>query len=225
MLSLERAQQRRALLILACCHILVIASSNYLVQLPFSILGIHATWGAFAFPFVYLATDLTVRIFGSPLARKIIFASMIPALLLSYVVSVVWSQGVYVGVDALLTFNSFFARIALASFSAYLMGQLMDIKVFSRLRQYAAWWVAPLGSMVVGNLVDTFVFFFTAFYASSDAFMADHWVDFFISEYGFKLSVCLVLFLPAYGVLLKYLIRVILSNKESRPLSKRFSND
>jgi hypothetical protein len=46
----------------------VITSSNYLVQLPVSIFGFHTTWGAFSFPFIFLATDLTVRIFGAPLA-------------------------------------------------------------------------------------------------------------------------------------------------------------
>ena len=42
----------------------MITSSNYLVQLPVSIFGFHTTWGAFSFPFIFLATDLTVRIFG-----------------------------------------------------------------------------------------------------------------------------------------------------------------
>ena len=51
----------------------IIAASNYLVQFPFQIFGIFTTWGAFSFPFIFLATDLTVRIFGAPLARRIIF--------------------------------------------------------------------------------------------------------------------------------------------------------
>ena len=44
------------------------------------IFGLHTTWGAFTFPFIFLATDLTVRIFGAQLARKIIFLVMLPAL-------------------------------------------------------------------------------------------------------------------------------------------------
>ncbi len=55
-------QQAKALLYLAMFHLLIIASSNYLVQIPFTILGFHTTWGAFTFPFIFLATDLTVRI-------------------------------------------------------------------------------------------------------------------------------------------------------------------
>ena len=44
------AQQGKALCYLALFHLLIIASSNYLVQIPFTILGFHTTWGAFTFP-------------------------------------------------------------------------------------------------------------------------------------------------------------------------------
>lgn len=60
-------QKAVALLWLSLFHILIITSSNYLVQLPISIFGFHTTWGAFTFPFIFLATDLTVRIYGAPL--------------------------------------------------------------------------------------------------------------------------------------------------------------
>ncbi|GAM65948.1 putative preQ0 transporter [Vibrio ishigakensis] len=73
MTQFTSAQLRKALFILASFHLLVIASSNYLVQLPFTVFGFHTTWGAFTFPFIFLATDLTVRIFGAKLARRIIF--------------------------------------------------------------------------------------------------------------------------------------------------------
>ncbi|SHI01891.1 7-cyano-7-deazaguanine/7-aminomethyl-7-deazaguanine transporter [Ferrimonas marina] len=216
MLQLSEAQIRRALLILISFHIAVIAASNYLVQLPFQLFGFHTTWGAFTFPFVYLATDLTVRIFGAQSARKIIFGAMIPALILSYLVSVMWYQGSFVGLSALGEFNGFVGRIALASFTAYLLGQLMDIKVFARLREQAAWWVAPACSTVLGNLVDTLVFFSVAFYASSDPFMAEHWVEIALVDYGFKLMISLALFLPAYGVLLKLLTDRILRSQSQR---------
>ena len=77
----SQTQRYKALFWLSLFHLLVITSSNYLVQLPVSIFGFHTTWGAFSFPFIFLATDLTVRIFGAPLARRIIFAVMLPALI------------------------------------------------------------------------------------------------------------------------------------------------
>ena len=78
MYEFTAAQQKKALFWLVLFHIFIIAASNYLVQFPFQIFGIFTTWGAFSFPFIFLATDLTVRIFGAPLARRIIFLGDVP---------------------------------------------------------------------------------------------------------------------------------------------------
>lgn len=115
----------------------------------------HTTWGAFTFPFIFLATDLTVRIFGAQLARKIIFLVMLPALAVSYLLSVVFFEGSFQGFSQLGEFNLFVARIAAASFMAYLLGQILDVHVFNRLRQLKQWWVAPTCSTLFGNALDT----------------------------------------------------------------------
>ena len=219
MLMLTPAQLRRALLLLVGFHILIICVSNYLVQLPFQLFGFHTTWGAFSFPFVYLATDLTVRIFGQTSARSIILKAMVPALMISYVMGVVFHQGSFQGIDSLSQWNTFVFRIAFASFAAYLIGQLMDITVFARLRQSRSWWVAPTASTIVGNLVDTLVFFSVAFYASTDSFMAANWPEIAAVDYSFKLLVSLGLFLPAYGVLLKVLQDKILQTSPQKSFS------
>lgn len=220
MLTLTHAQHQRALFLLISFHILIITASNYLVQLPFMIFGFHTTWGAFSFPFVYLATDLTVRIFGQASARKIIFGAMWPALIISYLIGVWYHQGEFQGMKAISEFNHFVFRIALASFAAYFVGQLMDIKVFARIRQNMAWWVAPAASTLVGNLVDTIVFFSVAFYASSDPFMANNWPEIASVDYAFKLLVSLGLFLPAYGLLLKVLQDKILFDNAKTTIAR-----
>ncbi|MCE9787531.1 7-cyano-7-deazaguanine/7-aminomethyl-7-deazaguanine transporter [Shewanella chilikensis] len=219
MLMLTGAQLKRALILLVSFHILIISASNYLVQLPFQLFGFHTTWGAFSFPFVYLATDLTVRIFGQAAARQIIFKAMLPALLISYAMGVLFHQGNFQGLSALSDFNSFVFRIAFASFAAYLLGQLMDISVFARIRRQYAWWVAPAASTLVGNLVDTLVFFSIAFFASSDPFMAANWPEIAAVDYSFKLLVSLGLFLPAYGVLLRVLQDKILQTENPQQFS------
>lgn len=211
MMLLTYTQFKRALMLLVSFHILIICASNYLVQLPFQIFGYHTTWGAFSFPFVYLATDLTVRIFGQQAARGIIFKAMLPALAISYLMGVLFHQGQFQGVDTLVQWNTFVFRIAFASFVAYLVGQLLDITVFAKLRKVKAWWVAPAASTLFGNLVDTLIFFSVAFYASSDSFMAANWPEIASVDYGFKLIVSLGLFLPAYGVLLKILADKIIT--------------
>lgn len=202
----------RSLILLSLFHIFIITISNYLVQIAFEIPlpfggNIPTTWGTFTFPFIFLATDLTVRVFGAELARRIIFAVMFPALIVSYVISVIFFEGQFQGIAPLAEFNLFVFRIALASFSAYAVGQLIDILVFNRLRQGKRWWLAPSCSTIFGSLIDTFVFFAVAFHQSSDEYMAEHWFTIGTVDYAFKLFVSLLLFLPLYGVLLNTLIR------------------
>ncbi len=54
-------------------------------------------------------------------------------------------------------------RIALASATAFLVGQLLDIAVFSRLRASRAWFLPPLTGSLFGSLIDTTIFFTVAF--------------------------------------------------------------
>ncbi|MBN6068537.1 7-cyano-7-deazaguanine/7-aminomethyl-7-deazaguanine transporter [Aggregatibacter actinomycetemcomitans] len=214
-------QKRRALVLLSFFHIFIITASNYLVQIPFEVhvpltffgaqedFMFHSTWGTLTFPFIFLATDLTVRVFGAKEARWIIFVVMIPALIISYAVSTLFSDSQYKGLQALATFNLFVFRIAVASFCAYVFGQLLDVLVFNRLRQLKTWWIAPTSSMVFGSMADTYLFFAIAFYASSDPFMAEHWMEIGFVDYLFKLFIGLLLFVPAYGVVLNMILRKI----------------
>lgn len=210
---LSDKSKRRSLILLSLFHIFIITISNYLVQITFEINVpatdwiIPTTWGTFTFPFIFLATDLTVRVFGAELARKIIFVVMLPALLVSYVISVLFFETQFQGFNALSEFNFFVFRIALASFSGYVVGQLLDVFVFNKLRQGKSWWLAPMCSTVLGTLIDTFVFFAVAFYESSDEYMAEHWFTIGSVDYAFKLFVSLLLFLPLYGMLLNFLMK------------------
>lgn len=205
MSQFDFVQQRKALLCLVMFHLLIITSSNYLVQIPFTLWGLHTTWGAFSFPFIFLTTDLTVRIFGATMARRIILWVMLPALAVSYLVSVLFYQASYQGLAQLAHLNMFVFRIAAASFVAYVLGQILDIYVFNRLRETKQWWVAPACSTIIGNAVDTLAFFAIAFYNSSNPFMAENWVEIALVDYVVKLMVSMGVFIPIYGLLVNYL--------------------
>ena len=128
----------------------VVAASNFLVQFPVQaqLGGINLadllTWGAFTYPVAFLVTDLTNRQFGPSGARMVVVAGVAAAVVLS-----VWLAS---------------PRIAIASGSAFLLAQLLDIAIFDRLR-LSAWWRAPLISSVVGSVLDTVLFFSLAFAA------------------------------------------------------------
>uniref|UniRef100_UPI003340865A 7-cyano-7-deazaguanine/7-aminomethyl-7- deazaguanine transporter n=1 Tax=Castellaniella defragrans TaxID=75697 RepID=UPI003340865A len=205
------------LALLVAFHILIIIASNYLVQLPIDLFGFHSTWGAFSFPFIFLATDLTVRLIGKAEARRVIMRAMVPALIVSYIVSVLFHDGVFNGFGALGEFNRFVFRIAFASFAAYVLGQLLDVHVFDRMRRgYMQWWVAPAASSVLGQALDTAAFFSIAFWRSDNPFMAEHWGEIAVVDYVIKLSVSLLLFVPMYGIALNALVR-IMKRREGLP--------
>ena len=104
-------------------HLFWIVLSNFAVKLPLTLWGIETTWGMFTYPFIYVTSDLTVRLYGSPKARAIVRRATIPGFFLSYLVGVLFEQGAFQGFASLLTPNLFVFRIALASLVAYFVSQ------------------------------------------------------------------------------------------------------
>ena len=194
-------KSKKILLPLILFHLVVIAASNYLVQIPVTVFGFQTTWGAFTFPLIFLATDLTTRLYGAASARRIIFSAMIPAIIISYLFSVIFFEGSFQGFSQLSELNTFVARIAVASFLAYVTGQILDIYVFKRIRQNSNnWWMPPAFSSIFGTMLDTLIFFVIAFYRSTDEFMANNWPEIAMVDYAFKLLVSLLVFVPVYGL-------------------------
>lgn len=187
---------------LSFLHVGLILLSNVLVQYPFQLFGLHTTWGAFSYPLIFILTDLTTRIYGGALARKVVFVSMLPGLLLSYLISSYF--------DATASMSSLHIiplRIACACFLAYVVGQLLDILVFQKFRENASWWVAPSISTIVGNFVDTILFFSVAFYDCSNPFLSAHWPEIALVDMSFKVLLSLFAFVPVYGIVLNGLLR------------------
>ena len=179
----------------------VVAASNFLVQFPVQQFGLGEllTWGAFTYPVAFLVTDLTNRRFGPSAARTVVFAGFALAVALSVVLAT--------------------PRIAVASGTAFLTAQLLDVSIFDRLRAQA-WWRAPLASSVIGSVLDTLIFFTLAFapafavLGANDAFAietssllglfaaeAPRWVSWALGDLGVKLLVALAMLVP-YGLLL-----------------------
>ena len=153
----------------------VILVSNELVQHPVQggFLGIDLagilTWGAFTYPAAFLVTDTTNRLFGMGPARRVVVAGFAFGVALTLIAAL----GIAAGVSrsgALSLWQALFRdpdafamlRTALASGSAFLAAQLLDIKVFDVLRRQV-WWKAPAASSLVGSFIDTLIFFFLAF--------------------------------------------------------------
>ena len=181
---------------LALLHVVVITVSNALVNIPVEILGVKLTWAAFTFPLVIIATDLTVRLLGKGIARATIAAAYPLAIIGS--IAVVLAEGAP---------ESVALRIGFASATAYAVGTFLDVYVFQYIREKYTemWWAAPALSTIVANVIDTYTFFAVAFNNSADEYMAANWVEIAGSQTVLKIVIGLIIFLPAYGVLLNYL--------------------
>ncbi|KTD18817.1 membrane protein [Legionella lansingensis] len=186
---------------LILAHISIIAAANTLVQYPFMLFGFRTTWGAFSYPLIFILTDLTTRLLGQQVARKVIYIAMLPGLFCSYFISNFYAH------NDLLSYNPGALRVAFASFCAYVLGQLLDIAIFQRFRQQQKWWVAPSISNVFGNFFDTYCFFFIAFYQSDNVFLSTHWPEIAIVDLIFKLMISLISFVPLYGFILKLVLQ------------------
>lgn len=171
---------------------LVVLASNIAVQHPFTPWGLedYLTWGAFTYPVAFLVTDLTNRRYGAATARRLVIVGFVLALAASVVAAS--------------------ARIAFASGTAFLVGQLLDIGVFNRLRRLA-WWKAPLTGSLLGSALDTALFFTLAFagdvtdlvtYGGGPlAATVPVWIGWAICDFIVKVAMALAMLVP-YGALM-----------------------
>lgn len=191
--GIEVSASRLALPVVAMMA--VVAASNVLVQYPVQQFGLAEvlTWGAFTYPLAFLVNDLTNRRFGPAVARRVVYIGFALAVVLSI---------------ALAT-----PRIALASGTAFLVGQLLDIGVFNRLRRLS-WWQAPLAGSLIGSALDTVIFFSLAFAGDADmSFPVTYastgitvplWVGLAYFDFLVKVG-CALLALVPYGALMGWL--------------------
>ena len=169
----------KLLLLLSVLMGVVVLSSNYLVQFPIKYYNLEEilTYGAFSYPIAFLITDLANRSYGKTVAKKIVYI------------------GFFIGISFTLFFSTNFSdlisvRIAIGSGTAFMVAQLLDIKIFDRLRK-KQWFVAPLTSSFIGSIVDTFLFFSISFYGTGMP-----WVTLSFGDLVVKILVTLIMLIP-----------------------------
>jgi uncharacterized integral membrane protein (TIGR00697 family) len=209
-------QAKRYTLIYVLMMTLVVIASNVLVQFPVQgtlgaiNLADILTYGAFTYPFAFLVNDLANRQYGPTQARIVVLCGFVTGVLFSALGGLV---------SASLAASP---QIAFASGLAFLLGQLLDISVFNRLRRQT-WWHAPLAGSMLGSVLDTVIFFSLAFapvfaiFAAPDAFTnegapilgvlaldAPRWVSWALGDLSVKVLFALLLLMP-YGALMSVL--------------------
>ena len=87
---------------------------------------------------------------------------------------------------------------------------MLDVYIFQIIREkYKYWWLAPAVSTIFANIIDTFVFFYAAFYNSTDRYMSENWIEIATNQSLIKIVIGLIFFLPFYGIVLNYLMKRI----------------
>ena len=175
----ELKSDKRIFLLLAALMSTVVLISNYLVQFPFNHFGLNEilTYGAFSYPIAFLITDLSNKKYGKQTAKKIVYI------------------GFFLGVTFTFYFSTNFSdlisiRIAIGSGTAFIIAQLIDVKIFDKLRK-EKWYIAPLASSLVGSCIDTFIFFSISFYGTGI-----NWITLGIGDLCVKIIVALFMLIP-----------------------------
>ena len=164
----------RALVLAVLAMGAVVLLSNVLVQYP---INDWLTWGAFSYPVAFLVSNLINRRFGPGPARRVAWIGFLVAVVLS-----VWVAT---------------PRIAIASCSAFIVAQLLDITVFDRLRR-GSWWRAPMVATTCSATVDTTIFWSIAFAGSTLP-----WVSWAAGDLAVKLAIGVCLLAPFRALLWK----------------------
>ncbi|MBI3141972.1 MAG: queuosine precursor transporter [Bacteroidetes bacterium] len=143
-------------------------------------MGFTMTAGVLLWPVVFVITDLLNEYYGQRGVRRL---SFLAAALIAYGFAMVFiamqvapapfwqvskqGQGVP---DMHAAYNAVFGqglRIIVGSLVAFLVGQLVDVVVFTRLKRLTSGrylWLRATGSTLVSQLIDSYVVLFIAFY-------------------------------------------------------------
>ena len=181
---------------------IIVVASNILVQFLY---GDWLTYGAFTYPFAFLVTDITNRLYGAAAARRVVLVGFAVGLICSLIGTLFSNE-----FGPLVTL-----RIAAGSGLAFLVAQLTDVFVFNRLRA-GNWWRAPFVSTLISSSLDTVIFFTVAFSAwlvfvepSNDVSFfnqvvpvigigpeAPRWMSLALADFSVKLAIAVFALIP-----------------------------
>jgi uncharacterized integral membrane protein (TIGR00697 family) len=173
------------------------------------------TSGVLLWPFVFLMTDIINEYFGR---RGVRFISWLTVLLIVYgflaayaAISLV-PAGFWITVnsdrgvpDMQAAFSNIFGQgmwTIAGSVTAFLIGQLIDVAVFHRIRMLTGerWiWLRATGSTAVSQLVDSFVVLYIAFVLGPQQWPISLFLAVATVNYGYKLLMAFLLIPLIYG--------------------------
>ena len=155
------------------------------------IFGISATLGNVMFASIYLATDILNDIYGRKVAKRAVWLGFSSTL----VMIIVMQMSLHfipapedISQKALSTIFDLVPRIALGSIIAYIIGQHVDVFIFSMIKKVfqsdKTFIIRAYGSTVLSSIIDTALFVTIAFIGTLPASVV---FEIFITTYVLKL--------------------------------------
>ena len=162
--------------ILLGIFVAAIVAANLLGSKITEIFGVRTSVGILAFPITFVVTDIVADVMGKRHAQSFVFTAFIALLL---VLGLTWFS-IQLPAHAFFEFgeeyNAIFTssiRITIASIIAFLISQYHDIWAFhfwKHKTQGKFLWLRNNLSTILSQLIDTTIFMFVAFYATSPKF-------------------------------------------------------
>ena len=130
----------------------------------FRVGSVHLSVGMLGFPLTFVITDVLNEFYGSAGARRVTYLGLGAALFAFTIIQVAIALPVSgespLSQSAFATVFGWSGRLYVASLTAYVIGQLLDIAIFGVLRRatgHRMLWLRATGSTLVSQLIDTFV--------------------------------------------------------------------
>ena len=147
----------------------------------FSWLHLNSSVAIFVIPLLFTLVDSVVEVYGKARARSLVLSGIIVVALLvvySLLVTHLQPSTIFKSTNkAYTTVFEYSARIALASLSAFAVSELLDVLIFTKLRQKLnkkALWLRNNLTNFVAQFADSAIFLTLAFYSFSLPFHANY---------------------------------------------------
>ncbi len=156
-------------LLVAALFVTCLLVSNIIAVKLIDVAGMILPAAIVIFPISYIIGDVMTEVYGYARARQVIWLGFLCNLLAVIAIAVAGllpAAGFWQGQEAWDAILGAVPRILVASFVAYLVGELVNAYVLARLKVAMAGrhlWVRTIGSTLVGQLLDSAVFITIAF--------------------------------------------------------------
>ncbi|MDO7908609.1 queuosine precursor transporter [Paenibacillus sp. JX-17] len=165
--------------------------ANIEVTKTIEMLGITMTLGNTMYVSLYMASDLLNERYGLKEARKAVwfgfFTLVMTTILMQMTLAFEPGESDFAQ-QSLQTIFGLMPRLALASLTAYVISQFLDVKLYSWIRRFfptrGQLWIRGNGSTLVSSFVDTLIFCSIAFTGGEYSWQV--WLEILLTTYVLK---------------------------------------